>query len=100
MKSKFRKIPTIFDIENLKILTPPHYTNSQNSIISFRYVDNLILYPRTWNSIACIAIVNIYVNNSQLRSFLLSIYLQKSATITESTNPGSSFKDLQIDFFA
>ena len=36
--------------------TPPHYTNSQNSMISFRYVGFKakifkILYPQNWNSI-------------------------------------------------
>ena len=42
-------------------LTPPRYTNSQNSIISFGYVDFqpktfLILYPSLENSITGIAI--------------------------------------------
>jgi tricorn protease-like protein len=42
-------------------LTPPHHNNSQNSIISFRYVDSLakiflILYPRLKNSTTHIAI--------------------------------------------
>ena len=31
----------IFDVENWHFLTPPHYTNSQNSIISFGYGDFL-----------------------------------------------------------
>ena len=45
----------IFDIEKLwDFLTPPHYTNSQKSIISFGYVDFYaklfpILYPPTEN---------------------------------------------------
>ena len=57
-KKKLRKIPMIFDIENLTLkvkcwqfLKPPHNTNSQNPIISFWYVNPwafflLILYPR------------------------------------------------------
>ena len=58
-----KKIPMIFDIQRkltLKvkvwhILTPPHCTNSQNSIISSRCVDSLskiflILYPVFENS--------------------------------------------------
>ena len=38
-----KEIPLIFDIEKVKFwhfLTPPHYNNSQNSIISFGYVDS------------------------------------------------------------
>ena len=43
-------------------LTPPHYTNSHNSIIFFGYVDSyakkiLLLYPSLENSITCITIV-------------------------------------------
>ena len=52
-EKKMRKIPMIFDEENYiehQILTPSHYTNSQNSIILFKYVHLLakiflILYP-------------------------------------------------------
>ena len=65
MKKKLRKIRTIFDIENwlwklrgwviLHFLTPPHSPNSENSIISFEYVDSeakifLMLYPSLENS--------------------------------------------------
>ena len=39
-----------------QILAPPHYTNSQHSIISFEYVDFLILYPPLENSTTRIAI--------------------------------------------
>ena len=43
MKNKLKKIPMIFDIVKFwHFLTPPHYTNSQNSIISFEYVDSWI----------------------------------------------------------
>ena len=37
MKKSFRNFRMIFDFENkiLNFLTPPHYTNSQNSMISF-----------------------------------------------------------------
>ena len=28
-----------FESQVSSLLTPPHYTNSQNSIISFRYID-------------------------------------------------------------
>ena len=40
-EEKMRKFPIIFDIEcQIKALfDPSHYTNSQNSIISFGYVD-------------------------------------------------------------
>ena len=48
----------------LHFLTPPYYTNSQNSIFFFGYVNFyakifLISYPQTWNFITCIAIVEI-----------------------------------------
>ena len=54
-----RKIPMIFDIEN-NCLWNLNF-GPQNSMISFGYVNFLtkifiILYPRTWNSITCIAI--------------------------------------------
>ena len=53
-------------------LTPPHYTNSQNSIISFGYVDFLakifpILYPPLENSTTRITIIymrDLVKNNS------------------------------------
>jgi hypothetical protein len=47
------------DFENpiLALLTPPHYTNSQNSITSFGHAKTcLILHPRTWNSITILSI--------------------------------------------
>ena len=45
----------------MHFLTPPHYSNSQNSIVSFKYVDSypkifLILYPLFENSTTRIAI--------------------------------------------
>ena len=45
MKKKLRKIPMIVDVKNWlwksnkALLIPPHYANSQNSIISSGYVD-------------------------------------------------------------
>ena len=56
----------IFDLENWlwksNFLTPPHYTNSQNSMISFDYrwflaKTFLILYPSLENSTTVIAIM-------------------------------------------
>jgi hypothetical protein len=37
--SKSSESVSIFFIEDAQFLTAPHYTNSQNSIISFGYVD-------------------------------------------------------------
>jgi len=72
MKKKLRKIRIIFDIENwlwksrgwviLHFLTAHHQSNSQNSKISFWYVDSQaktfpILYPSRENSTTGNAIV-------------------------------------------
>ena len=53
---------TFFNEKKNHFLTPPHYTNSQNSIISFGYVDSqakifLILYPQIENSTTLITIL-------------------------------------------
>ena len=86
MKKKLRKILMIFDRENLKVklrhfLTPPHYTNSQNSIIAFGYVDSqakifLILYPCLKNSTTRNAIAwSVYIIICMTVNRYISIYM-------------------------
>ena len=67
------------------ILTPPHYTNSQNSIISFEYVDFLaklfpILYPPLENSTTRIAIA--YTNLAFKEGNISSTFPERSQEVT------------------
>ena len=60
----FRNKKLTLKVKFWHFLTPPHYTNSQNSRISFGYVDFqakifLILYPPFENSTTRIAILHI-----------------------------------------
>ena len=63
MEKELRNILMIFDIESQisALLLPTHYTNYENSIIFFEYVDSyakifLILYPTLQTSTTCITI--------------------------------------------
>ena len=66
-------------------LTPLNYTNSQNSISSFGYVDYyakniLILYSRTWNSITGIAILLIHVRRTPQPRSAYWVYIKSHFT--------------------
>jgi hypothetical protein len=83
---KIRKVRMIFDVENWlwmsnfgTFLTPPHYTNLQNSLISSDYSwllakNLLILYPSPENSATGIAIVQAEVLRNELGILQSSIH--------------------------